>query len=80
MYCGDCKFEGMMCEWKNFETKNPWTVIKPASGSPGSMPKKDADNRSDGGYVAVKMVFFQGRVVCKFAIFFSTKHSLFFLS
>lgn len=45
-----------MCEWKNFETVNPWTVIQPASSSPGSLPKKDADERATGGYVSVKKI------------------------
>src|SRR5699024_5168854 len=38
--CGDCKFEGTMCGWKNFASM--WTVLKPAYNSPGSMPKRDA--------------------------------------
>src|SRR5699024_618090 len=52
--CGDCEFEGTMCGWSNYATRNMWTVLKPAYNSPLSMPKRDADESSYGGYATNK--------------------------
>ncbi len=51
-----------MCEWKNYETRNPWQIVKPAYLSAGAFPKRDASGSSYGGFLAVKMLTFMNVV------------------
>ncbi len=61
--CGNCTFDGgSMCEWVNYQSSNPWTVVKPARLSAGAFPKRDAGGQADGGFLAVKMLTFSSTV------------------
>lgn len=56
--CGNCNFENGLCGWRPMNSRANWVIQKPASSAPVGLPKQDADNNGQGGYLTVRSILF----------------------